>query len=570
MGAAAHTLRQRTMNHGEPLLRRTKMKLSARILSAMTLAASLAPVFLHAQDAPSAVAAPTLANRSYSYTPRFELFLGYSHLGTPTTDTTAGNRLVGLNGGSASLAFNFNRHIGIVGDFGGYADSKLQLTGNGANQPLVVNSSGRVYSYLLGPRLSFRNSTRFTPFAQALFGGVHATDVSVSNCAGSGCTPLPAQNAFAMTAGAGLDIGLTRHVSIRAVQAEYMLTRFSDINSGSENNQNDLRLSSGLVFRFGNIAPTPAVQLACATQPQNSFPGDPLSVSASATNLNPKHKAVYSWSTNGGVITGTDSAVAINTAGVAPGTYTVNGHVAQGGHAPQQASCTATFTLRPFAPPAIACSANPSSVNSGDTVTITAQASSPQNRTLTYSYSATTGTVAGNTPTATLATSGVAPGVITVSCNVVDDLGKTAAATTNVTVLALPQPAAPQTRALCSLSFDRDPKRPARVDNEAKGCLDDIALVMQRESAGRLVIIGNHDTAEKPEAGAERALNVRQYLTGEKGIDASRIDLRAGTDNSRTVTNVFVPDGATFTDSGTTPVDATLHHHGEAYGKPRQ
>ena len=242
----------------------------------------------------------------------------------------------------------------------------------------------------------------------------------------------------------------------------------------------------------------------------------------------------------------------------------------QGSKPYQQASCTASFTIQSPAPPTIICTANPVSVQSGETSIIASQAMSPQNRTLTYSYSATAGTVTGNTAMATLTTSGAAPGTITVTCNVVDDLGKPASSTTDVTVQAPPQLAAPQTQDLCSLSFDRDHKRPVRVDNEAKGCLDDIALQMQHDSTGRLVIVGDYAGDEKPAAGAERTLNVRQYLTTEKGIDASRIDLRVGTDSGRTVANVFVPAGATFADAGTTPVDMTMHSHGEAYGKPRQ
>jgi opacity protein-like surface antigen len=488
------------------------------------------------------------APQKYVYTPRVELFVGYTHFGTFSTNAATGNRMVGLNGGSTSLAFNFNRYLGLVGDFGGYDDSQLQLTGTGANQPLVVSASGTAYTYMGGPRLSYRNSTRFTPFAQALFGGVHASAVTVSNCTGTACTPLPSQNAFAMTAGAGLDISLTRHISLRAVQAEYMMTRFAALPStGSSTSQNDLRLSTGLVFRFGDIHPPAPLLLACSVQPQSAFAGDPLTVTASATNLNPKRKVVYFWSTNGGVVSGTGSTASVNTAGLAPGSYVINGHAMQGSHAGQQANCTASFSIQTPAPPTVACSANPSSVNPGDTSAITAQAVSPQNHTLTYAYSATAGTVTGNTATATLATSGAAPGTITVTCNVVDDLGKSASATTDVTVLAPPPLAAPQTRDLCALSFDRDRKRPTRVDNEAKGCLDDIALTLQRESTARMVIVGNYGSDESPAAGATRSRNVRAYLTEEKGIDAARIDLGTGSNSGRSATNVLVPAGATYT-----------------------
>jgi len=123
---------------------------------------------------------------------------------------------------------------------------------------------------------------------------------------------------------------------------------------------------------------------------------------------------------------------------------------------------------------------------------------------------------------------------------------------------------------LCAISFDRDRRRPERVDNEAKGCLDDVALQMQRESAGRLVIVGNYSSDEKPKAGAERSLNARQYLTEEKGIDAGRIDVRVGTASGRTASDVFVPSGATYSDDTTTPVDAAMGPSHDAYGKPRR
>jgi hypothetical protein len=83
------------------------------------------------------------------------------------------------------------------------------------------------------------------------------------------------------------------------------------------------------------------------------------------------------------------------------------------------------------------------------------------------------------------------------------------------------------------------------VDNEAKACLDDIALQMQRETTGSSIIVGDYSADEKPDAGTRRAANARQYLTNEKGIDSQRIELRTGTASGRTVTDVFVPAGAT-------------------------
>lgn len=298
----------------------------------------------------------------------------------------------------------------------------------------------------------------------------------------------------------------------------------------------------------------PPAELACSVQPGTVYPGDPVTASAVATNLRPKRKAVYSWTTNGGHMSGTDATATVSTAGLAPGSYTVSGHVSQGDHSYQQAGCTAAFTVQPFDPPTVSCSASPSNLASGDRATVTTLATSPQNRSLSYSYSASAGSVSGTTSSASLNTSGVAPGAITVTCNVTDDLGKTAHATTSVIINAPATAAAPQSSALCAVSFERDHKRPVRVDNEAKACLDAIALQMQRESGGSLVIIGNYAEGETSKMAAERAINERRYLVDEKGAEAARVEIRLGSSSGRTVTNTFVPAGATYNRGDSTAI----------------
>jgi len=130
-------------------------------------------------------------------------------------------------------------------------------------------------------------------------------------------------------------------------------------------------------------------------------------------------------------------------------------------------------------------------------------------------------------------------------------------------VVAAPPPQ-PVTSTLCSISFDRDLKRPARVDNEGKACLDDLALSLQRSTDSKLYIIGNATGKEKEmpkgrhakapaDLAAERAVDTKAYLVSEKGIDASRIVVGTGSDDSKSVTDILVPAGAT--PPTMTPVD---------------
>ena len=164
----------------------------------------------------------------------------------------------------------------------------------------------------------------------------------------------------------------------------------------------------------------------------------------------------------------------------------------------------------------------------------------------------------GTGTSATLVTTGVGSGTINVTCGVVDDLGQAASAIATVTVVAPPAPPVaaaaviPQTSQLCSVSFERDRKRPVRVDNEAKACLDDIALQLQRDSTSRLIIVGGFSRDEKARIAEERVLNESHYLIEQKGIDPQRIELRSGTGGGRVTANVFVPIGATYADDGST------------------
>ncbi len=330
------------------------------------------------------------------------------------------------------------------------------------------------------------------------------------------------------------------------------------------------RLSAGVVLRLGQVTPPPPVQLGCTVQPANVFPGDPVVVTGTASNLDLKKKTTYAWTTNGGTINGTETTATVNTANLAPGDYTVSGHVSQGIRPGQQASCTAGFRVHAYEPPTITCSANPSTVMPGDSSTITSIANSPQNRPLTYSYSASAGQIASSTATATLNTTGAPPGTVNVTCNVVDDLGKQATANTSVTITAPPPPVAPQARSLCSVSFERDRKRPVRVDNEAKGCLDEVALTLNRDTTSKLVIVGKHSADESPDAAAQRALNVAQYLTEEKGIDPSRLELRTGGELNRSLDNILLPAGASFTPGDTNTFDSnSVKRQGQPYGTPK-
>lgn len=85
-------------------------------------------------------------------------------------------------------------------------------------------------------------------------------------------------------------------------------------------------------------------------------------------------------------------------------------------------------------PPNISCSANPSIITPGGEVVITAVGSSSQGLPLTYSYSASAGSIGGTNTTTTLQTLAGMGGWVAVTCTVTQEDGRSASATTDVLV----------------------------------------------------------------------------------------------------------------------------------------
>jgi outer membrane protein OmpA-like peptidoglycan-associated protein len=527
---------------------------------------------------PSAPTPQTAADQSES---RVDVFMGYSYLAPHgTVNTTVPNGTTysvnygAINYGAiGSIAYYFNRYVGGQIEYANHP--------NGTNDGVSTAQAGIIFRY---------PTEGMTFFVHGLAGGA---DIGGPNYPGR--TPpgdiLAHVDTWgpALTAGGGMDFNITHRIAWRIFQAdyEYMHADFgTQDTTGGRANIDAARLSTGLLIHFGSIVPPPPVQYACVVNPASVFPGEQVTITGTATNLNPKKTPAYNWSGQGLTVGGTSPTSTIDTGSLQPGSYTVTGHVTEGPKPGQSADCTAQFTVKQFEPPTISCTANPTTVQPGASSTITCDGVSPQSRPLTYSYSASAGSISGTGNTATLSTTGAPSGTITVTGTVQDDKGQTASATTTVNVEAPPPPPTPKSQTLCSIQFDKDKRRPARVDNEAKACLDDVALNAQQKADASLVVVGNSAPVPTPRSkaarrhavtaeqlAAQRAVNTKAYLVTEKGIDASRIQVRTGTNGQNEVEDYLVPAGANFDGDvpGTTAVDenavkaqprtAPVHHH---------
>ena len=488
---------------------------------------------------------------------KWDIFAGYSFLAPKGTVDGFDYTRVNL-GAIGSVTRYFNKNIGVQIE----GDVHNANNEDSPNDDFNGGSAGVIYRF---------PSARLTPFVHVLAGAESVGSYYQDNKWG----PV-------ITAGGGLDYDINRHFAIRLFQADYQYIHESyPALSGSDQgvNFNVARLSAGVVFHIGTIAPPEPVTVACSASPVSVFPGDPVALTATAGNLDPKLNVIYSWEGTG--VTGTGATATVATGSLAPGSYTVKCGVKEGkpgreGLKPWQfAEASTSFTVKAFEPPTISCSASPSTIKPGDSAAVTATGVSPQNRPLTYSFSATSGAISGSGATANFTSAGAPTGLVGITCNVTDDKGQTATANTSVTITAPYVAPIPHSQALCSISFSKDKARPTRVDNEAKACLDEVALDLQKQSDAKVVVVGNSNAKEKEklareqkaaekhkhlkvvDTAAERAANTKDYLVTEKGIDASRITVATGTADEQNAEDYLVPSGATFTAdvTGTTPVD---------------
>src|SRR2546422_3518449 len=134
-----------------------------------------------------------------------DVFAGYSLF--RYNPATSGVKSWNMNGGSGSFAYNAKNWLGLVGDFGGYHNGNILSSGVSSNE----------YTYLFGPRISYRHYEKLTPFGQILFGGAHVT----ASFAGTSTS----DSAFAWGLGGGVDAKINTRFSVRLGQFDYLMTR---------------------------------------------------------------------------------------------------------------------------------------------------------------------------------------------------------------------------------------------------------------------------------------------------------------------------------------------------------
>ena len=191
--------------------------------------------------------------------PKAEVFLGYTYVRANSGSDVPS---FSANGGGGQFAYNFGKYFSAVADIG--------AVHNGNLGGFIIDNTAT--TFVFGPRFSVRYK-RFRPYVQVLWGGVYyaasskisaiATDPLPVVLPGTGgiVTPTPGQpisarigaqeTAFAMTAGGGVDIKINKHFSFRPIGLDYYLTRLQNLRTQGDNNQNNIRYTTGFNFTFG-------------------------------------------------------------------------------------------------------------------------------------------------------------------------------------------------------------------------------------------------------------------------------------------------------------------------------
>ena len=149
-----------------------------------------------------------------------------------------------FKGGGADAAETFWRGFGVA----------ASITGDSASN-LAPGVNANKLTYLGGPRYTYTawkgnagatSQRRVQIFAQGIVGTVHGFDGFYP----ASPAPTTSANSFAVQAGGGLNLYLTKSFGIRLIEADYVRT---SLPNGAANTQNDMRLAFGATYHFGKL-----------------------------------------------------------------------------------------------------------------------------------------------------------------------------------------------------------------------------------------------------------------------------------------------------------------------------
>lgn len=296
-------------------------------ISLIAIAILLGATMAAAQQGPPAAPSATSGN--------YDVALGYNY--TRANAPPGGCKCFMMNGGFIAADLHLNNWFGVTGKFTmGHAGDISTL-----GQDLTLST------FTVGPRFTYRLS-RMSIFGDVLVGGARGSGSYFPTSTGSSTTA----SSFAYSTGGGIDLPLTRRIGLRLVDAEYLHT---GLPNGTDNSQNQLEISTGVIFHFGHrsryIAPAPIapmppqVEFSCSQSAEQVPVGEPVEIIGNTLTEPGKQAVNYSWSASAGSVQGTGSMVSVETTGLAPGYYHVYGRATLQAHPSITSACDVAFEV---------------------------------------------------------------------------------------------------------------------------------------------------------------------------------------------------------------------------------
>jgi opacity protein-like surface antigen len=156
-------------------------------------------------------------------------------------------------GFAVSLTRNLNRRIGFRGEFSSqfHEDHGTVTVHRGTATSSVaqpVDLTPKLFNFLVGPEIKFRNRTRFTPLLYDLFGFAHTTATFSTSGAALHLNLGTTETGFSNAYGGGLEVRIHRRFSVRTT-VDFNPKRVGRDDNGERKDLNDLRWFIGIGFR---------------------------------------------------------------------------------------------------------------------------------------------------------------------------------------------------------------------------------------------------------------------------------------------------------------------------------
>ena len=502
------------------------------------------------------------------------IFGGMSYWGAKNAQTVAGNviNMKPDEGGVFGFRITENlwNYVGIEEAVTAYGTNNINLRSVPGVYGGTVSFGARGRQFSIGPVIYFTPSdSRFRPFVQTGAGFNYFYPTSdAKNAASSPTNPLFGNNAlfgpvtgpvhlnsswkgalnmgvFVWEYGTGFKLKFTDRFGMRAdlrgnlIQTPTFALSHSNVPAYLSIDKGGamlgLQATAGVTWYLGKVEPPPAHTMTVgdiSADRARLCPGDSVTVKIPVSDTYSDATIKYAWTTEGGQPgSGSDYTFKAPENG---GDYTIKVHVTEDSStvkdklemhglkkfgAVAAVDKTITIHVDPYRPPTLACSANPTSLNLGDTSALHATATaSACNGNLSYTWSASEGSVSGSGSDVTYNSSGVqvSPGAtkpVTATATVTDAKTRSASCSVNLTVKAIEAPIpptppvapTPQTQQLDDIIFAEND---ARVNNCGKRTLERLYQQMASDADATIVLIGHEDASEQSTA---RRRNVPQY-----------------------------------------------------------